>query len=174
MPENIDGGTLITPDEEDSRQLDGTDPVTVVWESATPDSMLAEVSFDGTVYVPTVGSVTHLGGDNWQLSYHPQDRPTNPSTVIYRFTDNNSNQQLVTIPFVGTVTTPELPELTYSAYGPKRVKTKQMEIETHDPEKLQRLTERSMNKVPTFCSSAGCVGVPLEPHKQASQRNFRD
>ena len=47
----------------------------------------------------------------------------------------------------------------YASFGPKRVKTKEMEIEAHNPKDLQRLLERTTNtNLPTFCGGFACVG----------------
>jgi hypothetical protein len=59
-----------------------------------------------------------------------------------------------------TITTPTLPpEVAYSSYGPKRVKTKEMEIEQFSPMELQKVQERANAALPSFCSGgATCVG----------------
>lgn len=43
-------------------------------------------------------------------------------------------------------------------YGPKRVKTKEMEIEQFDPLRLQMAQERSSITQPSWCDGAICVG----------------
>lgn len=47
---------------------------------------------------------------------------------------------------------------TYSSYGPKRVKTKEMEIEQFDPIAIQRATERSSATLPSFADGNTAVG----------------
>lgn len=46
----------------------------------------------------------------------------------------------------------------YTQYGPKRVKTKEMEIEQFDPAVIQRINSRANATIPTFCSLPSCVG----------------
>ena len=48
----------------------------------------------------------------------------------------------------------------HSEYGPKRVRTKEMDIEMWDPEMINRLEERKKAKAPSFCNSTFCIGVP--------------
>lgn len=54
--------------------------------------------------------------------------------------------------------TTEIPETSYSAYGPKRVKTKEMEIEQFSPMEIQRAEDRAAAPLPCFGSSHVCVG----------------
>jgi len=46
----------------------------------------------------------------------------------------------------------------FSAYGPKRVKTKEMEIEQFSPLEIQKANERASATLPTFCSGPACIG----------------
>ena len=55
-------------------------------------------------------------------------------------------------------TTPETSDDTYTTYGPKRVKTKEMEIEQFSPDVIQRVQERESATLPTFCSGPACIG----------------
>lgn len=58
-----------------------------------------------------------------------------------------------------TPTTTEITTPTYSTHGPKRVKTREMEIESHNPRDIQRVIERdTYTTLPTFSSGAACVG----------------
>lgn len=43
-------------------------------------------------------------------------------------------------------------------YGPKRVKTKTMDIEQFSPMELYKLEQLRVQSSPTFCSSRMCVG----------------
>lgn len=62
-----------------------------------------------------------------------------------------------TLPTTSTVTTTT--ENTYSSFGPKRVKTKEMEIEQFSPKELQRVEERTNNTtLPSFCGGFACIG----------------
>lgn len=47
----------------------------------------------------------------------------------------------------------------YSAYGPKRVKTKEMDIEQFDPHRIQIAEERSTLQEPSWCNGYSCIGV---------------
>jgi len=48
--------------------------------------------------------------------------------------------------------------LTFSTYGPKRVKTKEMEIEQFAPSEIMKADERAIATSPTFCEGGVCVG----------------
>lgn len=61
-----------------------------------------------------------------------------------------------TLPELSTV--PETSNDTYTTYGPKRVKTKEMEIEQFSPDIIQRVQERESATLPTFCSGPACIG----------------
>lgn len=62
-----------------------------------------------------------------------------------------------TLPTSSTATTTT--ENDYNSYGPKRVKTKEMEIEQFSPKELQRVEERANNTtLPSFCGGFACVG----------------
>lgn len=57
--------------------------------------------------------------------------------------------------------TPDVPDVTPSSltnHGPRRVKTKEMEIEQFDPMRLALLAERSLAQVPTWCDGPSCSG----------------
>ena len=147
------------------RDINDTNPIQFEW-SLPATAITAEVAFDNVTFVETIGSVFNPTGNIWQLSYDPQDRPTVPSLITYRFTDNNSNQQTVTLQLTGALASQTLPEQQFSEYGPKRIKTREMEIEQFDIEKLDRLKQRSSNNNPSFCQSTFCVGYydSTRPH----------
>jgi hypothetical protein len=46
--------------------------------------------------------------------------------------------------------------------GPKEVRTPNMTVVTHDPDKLQKAQERgrAANYIPTICGLGGCVSTP--------------
>lgn len=50
--------------------------------------------------------------------------------------------------------------------GIKRVRTKEMEIETHDPVKVQAARDKENSGRPCFCSLDFCVGTPKERYKR--------
>ena len=59
-----------------------------------------------------------------------------------------------------TCSTPsqESTEATLPDYGPKRVKTKEMEIEQFDPLRLQMAQDRGRVQQPSWCDGSTCVG----------------
>lgn len=67
-------------------------------------------------------------------------------------------------PINGTPVDPPLPEITgaFSEFGPKRVKTKELDIEQWDPEKLERINRRRTATHPTFCNSLFCIAKPKD------------
>lgn len=72
--------------------------------------------------------------------------------------------QLVTVADGGSVTLTLSPQEEETGAvgilsGIKRVKTKHMEIESHDPEKMQRVKNAEKGKLPSFCSVHFCEGV---------------
>lgn len=140
------------------RTIDDTLPITFDWSDIEATIITAEVAFDNINYVATIGSVISLGNSRFQLNYNPQDRPTNPGLITYKFTDNLGNVDYLTVIIVGDPVVESLPDLKFSEYGPRRIKTKKLEIEQFDPEKLQDLKDRKNRTIPTFCSSRFCVG----------------
>jgi hypothetical protein len=48
-------------------------------------------------------------------------------------------------------------------YGPKRVKTKEMEIEQFDPLRLQMAQDRGRVQQPSWCDGSICVGKSIRP-----------
>jgi hypothetical protein len=52
----------------------------------------------------------------------------------------------------------EAATLPNSEYGPRRVKTKEMEIEAFSPMEVIRARERENSQPPTFCGGPHCVG----------------
>ena len=144
------------------RTLDDNQPLAFSWDyNPEPTTIQAEVSFDNTEYVDTIGAVVNLTNNTWQLEFEPQDRPTNAGLITYKFTDDLGNTEELLVEFVGEPSTPQLPEVdtTYSKYGPKRVKTKEMEIEQFDPRVLQDLEDRKTRCTPpTFANSRFAVG----------------
>lgn len=122
----------------------------------------AEVSFDQINYLEAAGLVEREDGNRWIFRYSPLDRPTSASTVVYRFTDNAGNSDTLSVNYTEPIVNPNTENnLVLSQYGPKRVKTKQMEIEQFDPRILDELEERKSRRsagLPTFCSSNFCVG----------------
>lgn len=67
-------------------------------------------------------------------------------------------------PINGTPVEPPLPEISgaFSEFGPKRVKTKELDIEQWDPEKLERINRRKTTPHPTFCNSLFCIAKPKD------------
>ena len=151
------------------RDTNNQQPITLEW-TPTPENIQAEVAFDNVNFIEAIGAITNISGDIWQLEYNPKDRPTNSGLVTYRFTDNNDNVETLQIEFIGQPVVPETPgPLSLSPYGPKRVKTKQMEIEQFDIEKLQRVSERNSVGTPCFGKTHTCIGET----EQESYRNRR-
>lgn len=144
------------------RSIEDDQPLAVSWMyDPEPTSMLAEVAFDNTTFIEAVGDIIKLSNNVWQLKFHPQDRPTNPGLITYRFTDNLGNTETLQVEIVGQPVFDPIQTLDpiYSKYGPKRVKTKQMEIEQFDPRVLQDLEDRlARNSIPTFSNSMFAVG----------------
>ncbi len=66
---------------------------------------------------------------------------------------------------VPSCTTPsqESDPATLADFGPKRVKTKEMEIEQFDPLRLQMAQDRSRSTQPSWCDGAICVGRSIRP-----------
>jgi hypothetical protein len=52
----------------------------------------------------------------------------------------------------------EEPEVPLGEYGPKSVKTKEMEITQFSPMEVLRAREREATSWPTFCQGPSCVG----------------
>lgn len=59
---------------------------------------------------------------------------------------------------IPTIATASTSEVTLTDYGPKRVKTKEMEIEQFDPIRNQMASERATMNYPGWCSGYDCVG----------------
>jgi hypothetical protein len=53
---------------------------------------------------------------------------------------------------------PEVESVSFGNVGPKRVKTKEMEIEQFDPLRSQMALDRSQVMQPSWCQGHSCVG----------------
>jgi hypothetical protein len=148
-----------------TRQLSDETPISFDWSIGAATNIVATVAFDNVNFINCVGEMVALGGGRWQLNYHPQDRPTNAGLITYKFLDNLSNEDILPVEFTGAPITSEEVALKLSEYGPKRIKTKEMEIEQFDPRILDELDERKKMRaktIPTFCSSNFCAGQTIE------------
>jgi hypothetical protein len=69
--------------------------------------------------------------------------------------------------YVMTNKLPSAPTITSttqgSEYGPRRVKTKEMEIEQFDPLRIQMAADRSTVQQPSWCDGSICVGKSIKP-----------
>ena len=157
------------------RNLNDVGPINFQWFGVNPVAIRGEVSFDNVNFVDMAGTISYLSVQEvWQANYNPLDRPTNAGLVSYRFTDNSGNSETLSIEFIGIISETDISvDLDLAKYGPKRVKTKQMEIEQFDPRILDELDERKRtrsNGLPTFCSSTFCAGETIEEREQCSRQ----
>ena len=152
-------------DDQLTRQLSDETPISFDWGVEAATNIIAYVAFDNSNFIDCVGEMESLGSNRWQLNYHPQDRPTNAGLITYKFLDNLDNSDILPVEFTGVPVTTEEIALKLSEYGPKRIKTKEMEIEQFDPRILDEVEERKKNRaksLPTFCSSNFCAGYTNE------------
>jgi hypothetical protein len=67
------------------------------------------------------------------------------------------------LPTTCSTSSQESEAATLPDYGPKRVKTKEMEIEQFDPLRLQLAQDRSRVQQPSWCDGSICVGKSIRP-----------
>lgn len=128
------------------------------------------VSFDGTTFVAVDGTVEELDIDyQYKINYSSIDRPSIPGLAFYKI-EEGGDSAIFILNVTPSVPTVNEGSPTYSAYGPKRVKTKQMEIEQFDPRVLQDAEARANATLPSFCESRICVGVPKDYADRESNR----
>lgn len=152
-----------------TRQLLDETPISFDWAISEATNIVATVAFDNTNFIDCIGEMVLISSSRWQLTYHPQDRPTNAGLITYKFMDNLDNVDILPVEFTGVPVTSEEIALKLSEYGPKRVKTKEMEIEQFDPRILDEVEERKKNRtknLPTFCSSNFCAGYTIEENQR--------
>ena len=123
------------------------------------------------------GGVLETDG-SFELTLSPDDNPIIDETlseevhiliVSFTWVDEASNTQkgiekyLITVkniesPNEAVRTETTIPDMDLT--GIKRVKTKHIEIETHDPRAVQEARDRELTPHPSFCSLYFCKGVP--------------
>lgn len=119
------------------------------------------VAFDNTTFVAVTGSVEEINPAKFRLNYHANDRPSTPALITYRVSEGGDVGEFeVVIEASSEAPIPPPPLPPFPGIGPKRVRTRDLDIEQFDPEKLEAIERRSTSGTPTFCSSSFCVGVP--------------
>ena len=131
-------------------------PIIFDWPR-TEVTLEVSVAFNNTDFSPVSGVITEIAPYKYRLSYNAADRPLTPALITYKVEEGGDQGTFELLLKSQNVSpTPE----PLSDYGPKRVKTKQMDIEQWDPEMLERLNNRKTLKPPCFCESTFCQGVP--------------
>jgi hypothetical protein len=119
------------------------------------------VAFDNTTFVPVTGSVEELSPNKFRLNYHANDRPSTPALITYRISEGGDVGEFE-VYIVAQQTPPApAPPTPFPGIGPKRVRTRDLDIEQFDPDKLDLIERRRTSKIPTFCDSHICIGVPI-------------
>ena len=146
--------TIYKYDDAIQRAIGDTTPIILEWPTAGA-TITAQVAFDNQNFSDCVGTVSEITvGDTprYQLSYASADRKTTVGIITYKFTDGTDTG------YLELHITPEIPDAVASvsseadlttliaSLGPKRVKTKDMEIEAHNPLMMQKLAERRASK----------------------------
>lgn len=157
-------------------------PIYFSWPRSGAD-FTADVSFDGgDTYSPISGTIEEItpDGDNaeYRITYSSSDRPAGVGTVLYRLNDGTDTGKLYvdvkpTTTAPGSTVVPssdlELIAAASRGYGPKRVRTKDIEIEQFDPLTVMRArSSENPSTYPTFCSFPVCRVTPA-----ARRRRFR-
>ena len=151
--------STITFDSPIKRIVNDGIPIIFDWVRSGVELVIT-VAFDNTTFVPVVGSVEELSPGKYRLNYHESDRPSSPSLISYRVAEGGDVgifEVLILQP--QAIEAPSTPS-EFTAFGPKRVRTRDLDIEQHDPEKLDRLSQKQGSTIPTFCDSHFCKGVP--------------
>lgn len=138
-----------------TRAVNDPSPILFDWPVAG-ESLDVQVAFDNVNFDDIIGTVTEVTNDaslpRYRIAYADADRPDTPTIITYKVTGatHTGYLELHITPEVPTVVssvanTSDLSSLA-SSLGPRRMKTKDTEVEAHDPEKLQRLVERRSSK----------------------------
>lgn len=135
------------------RELSDQTPIVFEWLRAGVTPTI-EVALDNVTFVPALGSVTEITVDTprYRINYHTSDRPTSPGIITYKITEGGDTAYLevqitpTSSPGNGELDASSLTTL-IQTLGPRRVKTKDMEIEAHSIDKVQKVLERTGPKV---------------------------
>ena len=135
-------------------------------------SLSCKISKNGTTPVNLTDTTADEQGSGYYVFSHTADEAT-ANTVDPILVSSVANVVVVPVNYdrqVKTVTTitetvtvkdtSETFEALQNIIGPKRVKTKEVEIEAHDPLKLQSLRERIASKSTRFGQFGGTYVVP--------------
>jgi len=134
-----------------TRAADDVTPILFEWKRAgvTPS---IEVAFDNVTFTAISGTVTEVTNDipRYRINYNAADRLTTAGIITYKISEGNDVAYLEL-----HITNPTLPpenldvsslSSLVESVGPRRVKTKDMEIENHSIEKIQKVMERNSTK----------------------------
>lgn len=140
------------------RELGDETPIIFEWKRSgvNPAVQIAMDNINFSDINGTVTDITNTGGvPRYRIEWHVDDNPTSASIVTYKIAEGGDTAYLevrYTKPVTATEpTTPEVPadgtlsELV-TLLGPRRVKTKDMEIERDSIDKMQKLLERRSKK----------------------------
>jgi hypothetical protein len=150
------------------RAADDETPILFEWPTADA-TVTGEVAFDNVTFTALTGTITDISNDlpRFKLAYNSADRLTSAGIITYKFTDGTT-----TIYLELRITAPSCPETidvsTLSSLietvGPRRVKTKDMEIENHPIDKMQKIIERNSTKPVGLGQIRGDIVSPKGNH----------
>jgi|SRR6056297_486956 len=143
-----------------SRKEDDGVPIYFSWPR-TGASFTYQVSIDGgATYSAGSETIVEQAGDSihdYMIPYSASERPSGAGVALFLVDDGTDSGRIIVTIEAAPVASTDGPTL--SEYGPKRVKTKEMDIEQFDPETLQRLKEReAATTTVEFCGLNFCYG----------------
>jgi len=153
-----------------TRSLLDETPLVFEWLRAgvTP---VVEVAFDNVSFVALTGTVSEITNvvPRYRINYNIADRPATPGIITYKMAEGGDTAYLevmfTTNP--NTVVIPEIlpPDIStlatlVASVGPRRVKTKDMEVEAHSIDAIQKLHERVGPKPIGLGQIRGDIVVP--------------
>jgi hypothetical protein len=115
------------------------------------------VAFDNLNFVPILGVVDEIGAYKYRIAYNAADRPLTPSLITYKVQEGGDEGTFELL-LISQQQNPTPSPLT--DYGPKRVRTKEMDIEQWSPDMIHSLNVKKTYPKPCFCDSTFCHGVP--------------
>ena len=135
------------------RSIVDNTPIIFEWHRAGVEPVVS-VAFDNTTFQAVSGEVSEITADpsipRYSLSYSANDRLSSPGIITYRIAEGGDTaylelrltpgNQLVEVADTSTLAT------LIEQLGPRRVKTKDMEIEAHPIDKMQKIMERNSQK----------------------------
>lgn len=137
-------------------------PVYFQWPRSGAEFTYEYSTDGGANFFSGDGVITERNADgkyDYFIPYNVEERPEGAGIVLYLIDDGEDTGRII-VNVAECATSPVPAPSEFGASGPRRVRTKEMEIEQFRPDILQLVEDRKVSKTPSFCQSQFCIGVP--------------